>query len=227
MNKLARIAVGIIIPVCLSGFLLFNYAAGDTATVTPTTKDILAKKAADLWNRYAVDTAVSLLRSGYLVVRLGEGAESYMLAQMNRRDKSYSHCGLVMVENGYPFVYHSIGGEDNPDQRLRRDSADFFFSPQHNMRIAIFRYDLAENKVNDLRNIVAAYYKQRPKFDMQFDLATDDKLYCAEFIYKAIDRAAQDTAYIRYSFLLGRSVVGIDDLFLNPHAAFVWQTGFK
>jgi len=227
MNKLARIAVGLIIPVCLSGFLLFNYAAGDTAPPPLTNKEVLAKKAADAWNRHAVDTAVSLLRSGDLVLHLGEGADSYMLAQMNRRNKSFSHCGLVMVENGYPFVYHSIGGEDNPDQRLRRDSANTFFSPQHNMSLAIVRYDLAVDKINELEHVVAAYYKQRPKFDMQFDISTDDKLYCAEFIYKALNKAAHDTGYIRTSLLLGHSVVSIDDLFINSHAAFVWQTGLK
>jgi Permuted papain-like amidase enzyme, YaeF/YiiX, C92 family len=227
MNKLARIAVGLIIPVCLSGFLLLNYAAGDTTPAPATNKDILAKKAIDTWNRHAVDTAVSLLRSGDLALRLGEGADSYMLAQMNRKNKSFSHCGLVMVENGYPFVYHSIGGEDNPDQRLRRDSANFFFTPQHNMSIAIVRYDLAVDKINELEHVVAAYYKQRPKFDMKFDISTDDKLYCAEFIYKALNKAAHDTGYIRTSLLLGHSVVSIDDLFINPHAGFVWQTGLK
>lgn len=227
MNKLARVAVGLIIPVCLSGFLLFNYAAGDTAPPPLTHKEILAKKAADAWNRHAVDTAVSLLRSGYMALRLGEGADSYILAQLNRKNQSYSHCGLVMIENGYPFVYHSIGGEDNPDQRLRRDSANFFFSPQHNMSIAIVRYDLAEAKINELRDIVASYYKQRPKFDMQFDISTDDKLYCAEFIYKSLNKAAHDTGYIRTSLLLGHTVVSIDDLFINPHAGFVWQTGLK
>ncbi len=140
-----------------------------------------------------VDSAISLLRSGYLVLRTGLGADSYLLAQMNRKDQTYSHCGIVMIENGYPFVYHSIGGEDNPDARMRRDSADFFFSPAHNIGLAVLKYDYSDGQADELRQVVTQYYKQRPKFDMQFDLKTDDKLYCAEFIYKAINKATGDS----------------------------------
>src|ERR1700722_15133814 len=102
--------------------------------------DPLTQQSSNLYNKQKVDTAVSMLRSGYIVLRTGLGADSYLLSQMNRKDKTYSHCGIVMIENGYPFVYHSIGGEDNPDERLRRDSASFFFSPLHNSGLAIVQY---------------------------------------------------------------------------------------
>jgi len=182
---------------------------------------------ADLQNKHAVDSAVSMLRSGYIVLRSGRGADSKLLMQMNRKDQTYSHCGIVMIENGYPFVYHSIGGEDNPDERLRRDSAKFFFSPLHNSGLAIVRYDYNEDKVNELRAIVRQYYRQRPKFDMKFDLKTDDKLYCAEFVYKAVNKATHDNTYIGTTSVLGCTFVGIDDLFVNTHAHVIWKTEFK
>ena len=180
-----------------------------------------------LFNNHLVDSAVSLLRSGYLVLRMGLGADSRMLAMMNQKDKSYSHCGIVMVEDGYPFVYHSIGGEDNPDARLRRDSAKFFFSPLNNRALAIVQYDLSDEQNARLRQIVYRYYRRRPKFDMKFDLATDDRLYCAEFVYKAVNRATMDTSYIGTTSAMGYRYVGVDDLFVNPHARMVWQTVFK
>lgn len=184
-------------------------------------------KAINAPDRKTVDTAVSLLRSGYLVLRMGLGADSRILAEMNQQNKSYSHCGLVMIEDGYPFVYHSIGGEDNPDERLRRDSAKFFFSPLHNTAIAIVRYDLSNEQLTELQKIVRSYYLQRPKFDMKFDLATDDKLYCAEFVYKAVIKAVRDTAYISTTSVAGLRFVGVDNLFINPHAHMVWQSVFK
>jgi hypothetical protein len=189
--------------------------------------DPIAVQKADAWNNHAVDTAVSLLKSGYIVLRMGAGADSRMLAELNQKDKTYSHCGIVMVEHGYPFVYHSIGGEDNPDERLRRDSACFFFSPQHNMGIAVVQFDYSADKINELRDVVYNYYRQRPKFDMKFDLKTDDQLYCAEFVYKAVNKAMGDSVYIKTTTLLGHTFVGIDDLFITPHAHIVWQTGFK
>ncbi len=158
---------------------------------------------------------------------MGLGADSYLLSQMNRKNKAYSHCGIVMIENGYPFVYHSIGGEDNPDERLRRDSASFFFSPKHNTSIAIMHYDYSDDRIAALRQIVSRYYKEKPKFDMKFDLKTDDRIYCAEFIYKAVNKAMNDTSYIKTTSFLGYTFVGIDDLFINPHAHIIWQKKFK
>ncbi len=182
---------------------------------------------ARVWNNRMVDSAVHLLRSGNIVLRMGRGADSYLLSQMNRRDKTYSHCGIVMVEQGYPFVYHSIGGEDNPDERLRRDSAAFFFSPEHNMAIALVDYREDSATLHRLNNIVTEYYRARPKFDLQFDLKTDDQLYCAEFVYRSLNRATLDTGFIKTTTFMGCTFVGIDALFDNGHGDIVWRTKFK
>lgn len=179
------------------------------------------------WNKHVVDSAISILRSGNIVLRRGLGADSYMLSQMNRKDKTYSHCGIVMIENGYPFIYHAIGGEDNPDQRLRRDSASYFFSPRNNDGIAVVNYALTQEENSRLRTVVAAFYAARPRFDMKFDLATDDQLYCSEFVYKALNKAMSDTAYIRASHALGRAFIGVDDLFMNEHHPSVCRIKFK
>ena len=215
------------------GILLVVFVAGLSALLAMRiyrdkhTGDPIAIQKANAWNNHAVDTAVSMLQSGDIVLRMGAGADSRMLAELNQKDKTISHCGIVMIEHGYPFVYHSIGGEDNPDERLRRDSASFFFSPHHNMGIAVVQFDYGTDKINELRSVVYNYYRQRPKFDMKFDLKTDDKLYCAEFVYKAVNKAVGDSTYIKTTTLLGHTFVGIDDLFINPHAHIVWQTGFK
>jgi len=189
--------------------------------------NLVNRRNADIWNKHAIDSVVATLQSGNIVLRMGLGADSHLLAQINRKDKSYSHCGIVMVEDGYPFVYHSIGGEDNPDERLRRDSANFFFSPDHNIRLAVIQYDYSAEKVQELRQVVGAFYHSRPRFDMQFDLKTDDKLYCSEFVYKAITRTMNDTAYISTTSVLGHNIVGIDDLFMNKHASIACQLKFE
>jgi len=221
MKKITGIILGVVLLAALSGFLVRDNFAGSAAK-----SHAAALQNDELYNRLAVDSGVHMLRSGYIVLRTGMGADSYLLAQMNRKDKTYSHCGIVMVENGYPFVYHSIGGEDNPDERLRRDSAKFFFSPLHNSGLAIVRYDLSDEKVNELRQVVRDYYLLRPKFDMKFDLKTDDKLYCAEFVYKAMNKVMHEE-YIGTTSVLGCTFVGIDDLFVNAHAHFIWKTKFK
>ena len=225
MNKTVKIILVLIIPVAASVLVAMKVLRAEAPKTLPVIPYDL--RAANTANKKIVDTAISLLRSGYIVLRMGAGADSRMLAQMNQKNRSFSHCGIVMIEDGYPFVYHSIGGEDNPDERLRRDSAKFFFSPKHNTAIAVVKYDLSDKEVDNLTKTVQAYYAQRPRFDMKFDLKSDDKLYCAEFVYKAVNKAVNDTAYITTTTAAGYTFVGIDDLFVNPHAHIVWQTAFK
>lgn len=178
-------------------------------------------------NHHLIDSAASLVKSGDVLLRSGIGADSYMLARMNLKDKTYSHCGIVLFENGYPFVYHAIGGEDNPDERLRRDSIQFFLSPEHNKGFAIARYNCRSSDIRRIGQTVHNIYRQHPRFDMKFDLATDDYLYCTEFVYKALNRAMNDTGYIKTTSFLGHVFVAVDNLFINEHAHFVWQAQFK
>ena len=170
-----------------------------------------------------VDSAVSLLQTGDVVLRMGAGAQSLLLSRLNQTDKSYSHCGMVVIENGYPFVYHCIGGEDNPDSRLRRDSACRFFSPLHNTALAIARYGLDSLAQ---KSLIFSYYHRRPRFDLAFDLATDDALYCTEFAWKVLTETAGDTAFVPLSEINGRRYVGTDNLYINNHARLVWQVQF-
>jgi hypothetical protein len=186
-----------------------------------------SKRTSNPRNKQAIDSAITLLRSGDLVVRTGSDVTSYMLRQMNQLDKTYSHCGLVQVENGYPFIYHSIGGEDNPDEILRRDSASFFFSPEHNTGFGIMRYKFGDEELSKLSALVSGYYQQHKKFDMDFDLRTDDRFYCAEFVYKVINQAVADSNYLKTVTFNGFRFVGVDNLFRNEHVSPVWQIEFK
>jgi len=179
------------------------------------------------WNNQAADSLVKTLKTGDLVMRTGNDVTSYMLCQLNQRNKTYSHCGLVMVEDGYPFVYHSIGGEDNPDERMRRDSARFFINPSNNLGFGIARFDLSPAQYDSLHAIVKRYYGRRPLFDMKFDLATDDKLYCAEFIYKAVAEATADSAFFSPTSVAGYTFMGVDDLFVNPHTKTICEIRYK
>lgn len=178
-------------------------------------------------NMKAADSGISLLHNGDLVLRTGADVISYMLCQMNQENKTYSHCGLVIVEHGYPFVYHSIGGEDNPDEKLRRDSANFFFSPANNLGFGIARFDADSAHIARLDTVIRRMYKEGHKFDLKFDLSTNDRFYCAEFVYKAVNEAMNDKGYIKTVTRKGFTFVGVDNLFCNSHARLVWQVQYK
>lgn len=204
-----------------TGVLLRRAAGQEPAEVQPL------NRADNPGNRQAVAAAVGLLRQGDLALRSGADATSYLLRQMNLTDKSFSHCGIVLIEDGYPFIYHCIGGEDNPDAVLRRDSAQYFFAPATNERLGIARLDLTGPQIQALAAVVRRYHRQALKFDMDFDMATDDRMYCAEFVYKAVREATADTGYFSLTRMLSRTYAGVDNLYDRRHAKIICDVRYK
>lgn len=178
------------------------------------------------YNRQAIDKAISMVHTGDIIVRTGNDMTSYMFCRANRRDHTYSHCGIVSVENGYPFVYHSIGGEDNPDEVLRRDSLNFWLSPVHNTGFGIRRTLFNPAQIDAMLQVAQSYYRQQKKFDLDFDIQNDDKLYCAELLYRAMNRAAADSNYIRPTHSAGYTYVAVDNITAAP-GSWVWQITYK
>lgn len=169
----------------------------------------------------------ALLKDGDLVLRTGNDFVSLTLRQFSRQNKTYSHCGIVRIVHGRVMIYHAIGGEDNPDARLRKDSFESFCNPEHNLGFGVFRYRLTSVQHRRLDSIVDLDYRLRIRFDMKFDLGTDSSLYCAEFVYKALTRATGEPHFMPVSQIGSFRYVAIDNLFLNNHCYPVYQAQFR
>lgn len=226
--KLLSVSAIILLCIVAGRFILSATAVlyENTANKHWQNKRYLSRKN-NILNISAVDSCVRLLQTGDLLVRRGDDMTSYMLSQLNTDDKTYSHCGIVVVEDGYPYVYHSIGGEDNPDQILRRDSAHYWCSPANNHAFAAYRYGMGDSVKQKLVHVVRSFYKEKRMFDMSFDLQTDDRLYCSEMIYKAICQATGNDGYIKLSNNYGRMFVGVDDLYLSDYTEPICRIRFK
>lgn len=182
--------------------------------------------AANPYNLHLIDSCKNLLQNGDIVVRTGNDMTSEMFREANSKDKTYSHCGIVLIEDGQPYIYHSIGGEDNPDEILRRDNMRTWASPLHNSGFGILRYRFTPAQVDSLAAITRGYYNQHKKFDMQFDITNDDKLYCAELLYQAINKSLKK-AVIKPTQRLGYTYVAIDDITQNSYCDWICQVRFK
>ena len=180
----------------------------------------------DVIYRNKVDSMLPAVKTGDILLRSGTGADSYLVAMMNVKDKTYSHCGIVIIEDGYPFVYHCIGGEDNPDARMRRDSLVNYLAPGHTLGFGLVRYDLDSIHICSVKQQVYKYYAAKTKFDLKFDLKSDDQLYCSELVYKVINKAMKDTEYIKLTHAFGHTFVSLDNLFINPHAHFICKVQY-
>ena len=157
-----------------------------------------------------------MVRQGDLIVRTGIDFTSEIMRQLSLQDKTYSHCGIASIEHDSLFVYHSIGGEWNPDQKLRRDPFDIFCNPFENRGFGIFRYNLSPGENARLISIAQEYYNQGIMFDMQFDLSSNERMYCTEFVYKAVEEASNHKISLSTTTLNHIKFVAPDNLFINP-----------
>ena len=173
-----------------------------------------------------IRSAVPLVHNGDVIFRNGNDEVSQAARSMNRKDTSYSHCGLVFIEHDSVFVYHSLGGAYNPSQKLRRDPIDSFCDPRENNAFGIYRFSLKPAEQDSLRSIVSRYYRAGLKFDLFFNYQSDDVMYCSEFVFKSLNQARNRsmTSYVR----LDTMPYGIttDDIFLHPDCRPVKKARF-
>jgi len=174
-----------------------------------------------------IEKGIASLKQGDLVLRKGRDIASYMISQSNVKDRSYSHCGLVQIENGYPFVYHSIDGQGKGRFGLQRDSAWVFFSSANNSGAAIMRYPLTGEQLQEQAEQIRYYYGKKAAFDLDFDMQTSDRLYCTEFVYRVMNAVAKDSAFIKTAVKKGFEYVPVDNLYTDGLANDIWRITFK
>jgi len=187
----------------------------------------------------------SLLKEGDLVVRLNRDPASRYIRDFNPHDKSFSHSGIVLYENGYPYIFHMLNGEKNPGNELRKDSLSQFCDPRQNVAYAIFRYDMNANEIRKLKECIYKWYGHGIRFDFSFNLASDDSMYCSEMISKALAEAtgkrisiettklttkqvALFSAYTHrpFTYTSKLQVISIDDLYTNPSCHLIKEYNY-
>lgn len=62
---------------------------------------------------------------------------------------------------------------------------------------------------------------------MDFDLATDDRMYCAEFIYKSFMKASKQQLQFNTSHINNFNFIGVDDIFLHPLCKKMAEVRYK
>jgi len=187
-----------------------------------------------------IEEGRSLLKEGDLVVRLNRDPSSRFIKCFNHKDKNYSHSGIVLFEQGYPYVYHIIDGEENPDQKMRKDSLSHFCNPRKNIAFGIYRYNMSAGEIGKLKDIVHEWYAKGLRFDSAFSLASDDRMYCSEMISKALTAATGkriliepvELTMVEASFLTIHThlplaytnhlrILPIDALYVNPFCRLI------
>jgi len=165
---------------------------------------------------------------GDLVLRTGTDAVSEMFRKVNTHDKTYSHAGLVFMENGIPVVYNFMGSAEHPHAPMRRDSLNSFIDPYNNSGFAVYRFKLSAKEKEKLHDISIRYFKEGRRFDPNFNLETDSLLYCTEYIYKALNEASGKKDYFPFTEMGDFKFIAIDDLYFHKKdMKLICKIGYK
>lgn len=160
-----------------------NEKVNTTVKATSLTDSLLNER----WK--AINLLKDSIHDGDLVLRCGNDLISESLSDFSQQEKLYSHSGIALMEDSIMYIYSNMAGDINPDEIMRRDHVDTFVTPANNVAVGIYRYDLSQEELEKLKMIVRTHYKNKLPFDMNFDLASNDKMYCAEMIAKSVENA--------------------------------------
>jgi hypothetical protein len=85
---------------------------------------------------------------------------------------------------------------------------------------------LKKHEIGKLHHIVDSLFQKEIPFDMQFDLQSNDRLYCAEMVYKAIQQAVENDSLFTVTMHKGFSFVSTDNLFVNKQAQILCRINY-
>lgn len=205
-------------------YLLF--CSGCNALIKPS-KEKLEEDAKNKRAFNSLSQINNIIKTGDVITRTGNDFTSECLRKLCRRNQTYSHCGIASIENDTVFIYHALGGDWNPDQKILREKLVDFGEPSSNRGIGVFRMNISDSFKNAIAQCARDFRKQGIEFDMSFDLKTDNKMYCAEFVAKTIEKATYPIIKISHSHTDELEFIGVDDIFLDPSMKKITQAVYQ
>lgn len=209
-----------------------------TEQATTTTIDAVALEMQQ--TRYTNDSllqdARKMIQSGDLILRTGTDYASEQIKSLSKQDPTYSHGGIAFVDSGRVYVCHVETDYYRIHNKVKKEPLDSFCNPAKNLGFAMARYTLTEEEKKKFLDYLDQKCQQQVAFDLAFDLATDNKLYCSEMIYKGLAHATNKRILIATSRITDRNkfklikryfklteqqivtrdIIPIDHLYLNP-----------
>ncbi len=219
--------------IAFSLVILYGCTNADSSTLPVaqqhlSEKDSIALLKKVLHSISKVDSIKPIIKDGDMVLRTGNDFTSYSFRQLCKKDKTYSHCGIAFKENDTFYVYHAIGGEFNPDQKLKREILEDFCSAEINKGFGIFRFTtLQQQHIINLQKMVQEHFYNGLPFDMAFDLTTDDRMYCAEFTAKMYSRCLEKKQIFDSTTIGAKTFIAIDNLMLHPNCKQITKTVYN
>ena len=152
------------------------------------------------------------IQSGDIILREGKSFISQAFRNFSNVDKHYSHAGVAYILHGKMYVCHVVAAEGNKSDKIRLEPLESFCNPVENSSWAVYRTDIKKEQIDQA---LLHYFNTKISFDLNFDLKSDDKMYCTELVYKIMTTANHNKKFINLSHGNGMDYVACDNLYLN------------
>jgi len=154
---------------------------------------------------------VELNDSAYLILRLGNGYFSNIFRRVSSKEKRYSHSGILhRVDDRYK-VYHIEANEFTGKGIVKDEPLESFIG--HSREWALYAINAPDPMKAEIVRQARIFYESGIPFDLDFDLASDDKLYCSELVAKSINNAFGEELITPNLQIAGHFFYGLDDIY--------------
>ncbi len=138
------------------------------------------------------------LHSGQIVVSESGNQYSLLFSILPEKFSSHIHAGILIFENGEPYVYEALGNvglflgsqpTDNISGHVRRRPLHYYVLNENYTSI----YNLPEHvDKQKLIDVALSHYQRETPFDPYADTEDRDRVYCTEFVAIALEQANKD-----------------------------------
>ena len=128
------------------------------------------------------------LREGDLLFRAGRGWRAEVVRTAS--NSILTHVGIVDVaDDGQVYIIHAEPPEGSRAGRVRRQSLEVFAGSQQATALIAYRPALTEKVLSRAVSAARRASDLALPFDDEFDLKSDEAMYCSELIWKAFVEA--------------------------------------
>lgn len=159
------------------------------------------------------DVTYPKLETGDIVFRRENSFWGDIATSVSRRDGTYSHSGIIIMQNGKPFVIHAFADTDKKEAKVAMQPLAVFL--QNASGVGYFRLNFPEAIRADVAEKAMQYYRRKTPFDDKFSLYDDKAVYCTELVWASVKSASGYDIAPDKSVLMGRKFIGNDDLYLG------------
>lgn len=129
------------------------------------------------------DSVYNKLEPGDIIMRKGVGPLSFQI--MNSTKEEYSHCGIIVQQEGTWRVIHSMGGSvsNNHDDGMQIMDLDEFVTYAADSMLFICRATFQDSIGYKINETAYDFLAEDAPFDHSFSLFTRDEIYCSELLF--------------------------------------------